>query len=89
MKFLQNFCGEKLVLGILASGEKFYPLEILDQLNQNRKITFSLAYLYPIFNRLEKKGLVECEWGELDGVSSCRRKYYKLARDATVGNYVE
>jgi len=78
MKFLQNFCGEKLVLDILASGEKLYPLEILNQLNQNRKILFSFGYLYLILNRLEKKGFIESELGELDDISGCRRKYYKL-----------
>ena len=78
MKFLQNFCGEKLVLDILACGGKLYPLEILNQLNQNRKIPFSLGYVYFILNKLEKKGLVEWEWGELENISNCRRKYYKL-----------
>jgi PadR family transcriptional regulator, regulatory protein PadR len=60
-------------------GRELYGLEILDELNPGRPIPLRFSSLYPALNRLEKKGLVSCRWGdEVDESGGARRKYYKV-----------
>ena len=60
-------------------GRELYGLDILDQLNLDRPITMKFGSLYPALNRLQKKGLVSCKWGdEVDESGGARRKYYKV-----------
>lgn len=58
---------------------KIYGLEILERLNEGRRIPVGFGSLYPTLNRLEKKGFVSWEWGdEQDQTGGARRKYYKV-----------
>jgi len=61
-------------------GRELYGLEMLEQINPNRPGTpLSYGSIYPALNRLEKKGLIESQWGdESTGSSGARRKYYKV-----------
>ncbi|MEM7063356.1 MAG: helix-turn-helix transcriptional regulator [Cyanobacteria bacterium P01_B01_bin.77] len=60
-------------------GRELYGLEILDQLNLDRPHQLRFGSLYPVLNRLDKKGLVSWKWGdEVDASGGARRKYYKV-----------
>jgi DNA-binding PadR family transcriptional regulator len=60
-------------------GRELYGLEILDVLNNGRPIPIGFGSLYPVLNRLEKKGLVKWHWGdESEETGGARRKYYKV-----------
>jgi PadR family transcriptional regulator, regulatory protein PadR len=60
-------------------GRELYGLELLDELNPDRPIPLRFGSLYPVLNRLEKKGLVACRWGDEQADSGgARRKYYKV-----------
>jgi DNA-binding PadR family transcriptional regulator len=66
------------VLTVLM-GRELYGLEILDQLNLGRPNQLKFGSLYPVLNRLEKKGLASWKWGdEVDASGGARRKYYKV-----------
>ncbi|MEM9092999.1 MAG: helix-turn-helix transcriptional regulator [Cyanobacteria bacterium P01_F01_bin.53] len=66
------------VLTVLL-GRELYGLEILDQLNLDRPKELKFGSLYPALNRLHKKGLVSCKWGDaVDESGGARRKYYKI-----------
>lgn len=72
-------------------GRELYGLEILDELNLGRPSELGFGSLYPGLNRLEKKGLISCRWGNEDEVSGgARRKYYKItALGASTLNQVQ
>ncbi|MBD0261264.1 MAG: PadR family transcriptional regulator [Tolypothrix sp. Co-bin9] len=60
-------------------GRDMYGLEILNDLNKGRPISIGFGSLYPVLNRLEKKGLVSWRWGdESEETGGARRKYYKV-----------
>ena len=63
-------------------GRELYGLDISAQLNNSDRPfeNLKLGSLYAALNRLEKKGLVSCRWGdEVEGASKgARRKYYKV-----------
>lgn len=68
------------VLTVLLGRSEMYGLEILDQLNLDRPGgPMKFGSLYPVLNRLEKKGLVTWRWGdETEETGGARRKYYKM-----------
>ena len=74
---------DEYILILLNAHGELYSLQILNSLNQQieqllgHKISFGT--LYPALNRLEKKRLVDCSWGDENEVSGGgRRKYYRI-----------
>jgi PadR family transcriptional regulator, regulatory protein PadR len=69
---------EVKVLSTLLAGEK-YGLEIIKTVKEEAQSTIFLGSLYNLLSRLDKKGFVECRWGdETSERGGDRRKYYKI-----------
>lgn len=69
---------EGCILGIVSKGET-YGYEIISVLNQYGFTDIQDGTLYPILNRLEKKGLVSCRIA--NSPLGPRRKYFSLTRN--------
>ncbi len=68
-----------LVLSILARGES-YGYEVLQHVRvlSGGDIEWTDGMLYPVLHRLERDGLLHCEWRQAD--TGRRRKYYSLTK---------
>lgn len=66
-----------------SSTQGLYGLEILNELNRHRQEWYkklSFGTLYPALDRLEKKELIEWQWGpDNEKTGGGRRKYYRLS----------
>lgn len=73
----------ELDLLLTLKGEELYGLELLERVNDARKIIgmskLGVGSLYPTLKRMEKANLIKGEFLErVAGEDSPRRKYYKL-----------
>ena len=65
---------ELIMLSILNLEKNAYLVAIADYLSQTTKKKVSLTSVHLPLNRLEKKGLIESEFGEATAVRGGRRK---------------
>ena len=67
-----------LVLAILARHES-YGYDLIQQIRElsSDRIQWSEGMLYPFLHWMEKEGLIQSEWRELE--SGRRRKYYRIS----------
>lgn len=73
---------ERLIMSVILEHEK-YGLEILKEvkakMSRTRRAFFTLAQLYFILDKLEKKGLIQGRFGEtIPARQGLRRRYYKV-----------
>lgn len=69
-----------LILAVLADGENYgYALIQRVKAVSGGEIQWNEGMLYPFLHWMEKEGLIESEWKEVE--SGRRRKYYRLSRD--------
>src|SRR6185312_4743778 len=75
----QRGSAEILVLALLRD-RAMYGYEIIRELAERSEGYFTMeeGHLYPILHRLERQGLAQTEWRQVDGR---RRRYYALTRD--------
>jgi PadR family transcriptional regulator PadR len=70
---------ELLVLAQLEARPRHgYEIGVEIERRSEGAVAFQIASLYPVFYRLEKKGLISGQWVEAAGQR--RRRYYKLTR---------
>jgi len=69
---------EVVVLGLLASGER-YGSELVDVLSSHPELAISGGTVYPLLSRLKKAGLIDSTWAE--SPVGPPRKYYRLTAD--------
>jgi len=70
---------ELLVLAQLEDGPRHgYEIGLEIERRTRGAVSFQIASLYPVFYRLERKGLIEGRWVEKPGQR--RRRYYRLTR---------
>ena len=70
---------ELLVLAQLESRPRHgYEIGTEIERRTGGEVSFQIASLYPVFYRLERKGLIVGQWVEAAGQR--RRRYYKLTR---------
>ena len=79
----------ELDLLLALKGEELYGLELLEQVNEARKLVgmsmLGIGSLYPTLKRMEKAKLIKGEFREpIAGEDSPRRKYYKLLGEGTM-----
>jgi PadR family transcriptional regulator, regulatory protein PadR len=68
---------ELLILALLEDRQRHgYEIGRLIESRSKGTIAFHVASLYPMFYRLEKRGLIEGRWVEKAGQR--RRRYYRL-----------
>lgn len=69
-----------LILKALSRGEALHGFELLRWLHQTTEGTLRIeeGALYPALHRLERRGLLEGEWGISE--KGRRAKYYRLTR---------
>lgn len=69
-----------LVLSILSEGECYgYALIMRVKELSGGEVQWSEGMLYPVLHWMEKEGLVESEWREVE--TGRKRKYYRLRRE--------
>ena len=68
---------EVVVLGLLASGER-YGSELVEALSSQRELAISGGTVYPLLSRLKRAGLIESTWRE--SPVGPPRKYYRLTQ---------
>jgi PadR family transcriptional regulator, regulatory protein PadR len=70
---------EEDILTVLI-GKRLYGLQILSAVNEADKDVRQIGFgsLYPTLHRMQKKNLVESEWGDETDNNGARRKYYKV-----------
>jgi PadR family transcriptional regulator PadR len=70
---------ELLVLAQLEGRPRHgYEIGVEIERRSQGAVSFQIASLYPVFYRLERKGLITGQWVEAAGQR--RRRYYKLTR---------
>ncbi|ALF55717.1 hypothetical protein ACX27_27295 [Nostoc piscinale CENA21] len=65
---------------IYISGKRVYGLQVIDaiaSLSEGKRPGVAGTY-YPIFSRLEERGLLKSAWGDSD--IAARRKYYEITK---------
>jgi len=69
-----------LVLKALAANTELHGFEVLDWIlhASDQELTVEEGALYPALHRMEKRGLLEADWGISD--KGRRAKYYRLTR---------
>lgn len=71
---------ELLVLAQLEGRPRHgYEIGVEIERRSEGAVSFQIASLYPVFYRLERKGLIAGQWVEAAGQR--RRRYYKLTRE--------
>ncbi len=71
---------ELLVLALVEERPRHgYEISKLIESRSEGALSFSVASLYPMLYRLERKGWLEARWVEKAGQR--RRRYYRLTRD--------
>src|SRR5688500_9830320 len=77
---LKKGSAELLILSLVEDRPRHgYDIGKLIQLRSDGTLKFSIASLYPLLYRLEKRGWIEGRWHEKAGER--RRRLYRLTRD--------
>jgi len=77
---LKKGSAELLILSLVEDRPRHgYDIGKLIQLRSEGTLKFSIASLYPLLYRLEKRGWIEGRWHEKAGER--RRRLYRLTRD--------
>lgn len=77
---LKKGSAELLILSLVEDQPRHgYDIGKLIQLRSHGTLTFSIASLYPLLYRLEKRGWIEGRWHEKAGQR--RRRLYRLTTD--------
>ena len=81
-KIIKN---EELLLTALSAETELYGLQILNLIEQasDGEIIINYASLYPLLNKLEKKGYIKSRWEEKNQRKGPRRRYYKITPEGT------
>jgi len=79
---IKSACSETLVVSLLKERD-MHGYEMCKEIERRTRGFFSLKHstVYPLLHKLEKQGLVEARWGELD--SGKPRKVYHLTQAGT------
>src|SRR5215207_7097096 len=80
LRDLQRGSAEMLVLALVEEQQRHgYEMGQLIHQPSNGEISFRVPSLYPVLDRLERRGLVEGRWVEKPGIR--RRRFYRITPD--------
>ncbi|MCP4901003.1 MAG: PadR family transcriptional regulator [bacterium] len=71
----------ELVILLHLSRKEMYGYELIRTIKQGAELNLSEGTIYPLLNRLQKVGLIDSRWAEMD--SGKPRKYYHLTQLGT------
>ena len=68
----------ELVILLHLSRREMYGYELIRTIKEGAELNLSEGTIYPLLNRLQKEGLIDSRWAEMD--TGKPRKYYKLTQ---------